>query len=114
MYAIRSYYVADSFDKNSKTSLLPHKTIAVYAGLGWIGKSNLLVTREYGSALSMCTVLTNMPCPDESGAWLESECSSCTICSEICAPKVLHDTAWTAATSRDQIVNVYECRECLV
>ena len=38
------------FDPDTKTSALPHKKIAVLAGLGWIGKSNLLVTREYGSA----------------------------------------------------------------
>jgi epoxyqueuosine reductase QueG len=37
------------YDEATKTTPLPHKTIAVLAGFGWIGKSNLLVTQEYGS-----------------------------------------------------------------
>ena len=37
---------------------LPHKTVATRAGLGWIGKSRLLVTREYGSAVRLSSLLT--------------------------------------------------------
>ena len=37
---------------------LPHKTIATRAGLGWIGKSALFTTKEYGSALRLSSVLT--------------------------------------------------------
>ena len=40
---------------------LPHKTIATRAGLGWIGKSALFTTKEYGSALRLSSVLTNAP-----------------------------------------------------
>jgi epoxyqueuosine reductase len=53
------------YNEATKTTPLPHKKIAVLAGEGWIGKSNLLVTQEYGSALCMCTVLTNAPLPTE-------------------------------------------------
>ncbi len=38
---------------------IPHKTAATRSGLGWIGKSALLVTREYGPALRLGTVLTD-------------------------------------------------------
>ena len=31
------------------------------AGLGWIRKRNLLVTPDFGSAICMCSVLTNTP-----------------------------------------------------
>ena len=56
------------YDETTKTTPLPHKKIAILAGLGWIGKNNLLVTQEYGSALCMCTVLTNAPLPTENRA----------------------------------------------
>ena len=36
---------------------LPHKTVATRAGLGWIGKSALFTTKDYGSALRMSSVL---------------------------------------------------------
>lgn len=40
---------------------LPHKTVATRAGLGWIGKSATLVTEEYGNAIRINSVLTDMP-----------------------------------------------------
>lgn len=36
-----------------KTGLLPHKTVALRAGVGFIGKNNLLVTDQYGCALML-------------------------------------------------------------
>jgi len=38
---------------------LPHKTVATKAGLGWIGKSALLITKRYGAAVRLATVLTD-------------------------------------------------------
>ncbi len=105
--------LTDTFDKSTKTSVFPHKTVAVLSGIGWIGKNNLLVTKEYGSAISMCTVLTNMPCTVAVSQRAVSDCMSCRICTDICPPKVLHNTLWESGTSRDDIVNIYQCKECL-
>ena len=52
---------------------LPHKTIATRAGLGWIGKSALFTTLNYGSALRLSSVLTNAPL-DFGEPVLESKC----------------------------------------
>lgn len=38
-------------------SLFPHKTADTCAGLGWIGKSGLLINPVYGARLSWATVL---------------------------------------------------------
>ncbi|MCL2254578.1 MAG: hypothetical protein FWC09_09055 [Lachnospiraceae bacterium] len=38
------------FGENSDNTILPHKTVATRAGIGWIGKCALLVTEKYGSA----------------------------------------------------------------
>lgn len=40
---------------------LPHKTVATRAGLGWVGKSCLLVTRAYGSAVRLSSLVTDAP-----------------------------------------------------
>ncbi|MDD2647454.1 MAG: hypothetical protein PHI27_02985 [Eubacteriales bacterium] len=40
---------------------LPHKTAATRAGLGWIGRSALLVTKEFGGAVRLTSVLTDAP-----------------------------------------------------
>ena len=43
---------------------LPHKTVATRAGLGWIGKRrDLLVTKEYGSAIRLSSLVTDAPLP---------------------------------------------------
>ena len=58
---------------NSTT--LPHKTIATRAGIGWIGKSALLVTAEYGSAIRLSSILTDAPL-DTAQATDKSRCGN--------------------------------------
>lgn len=101
------------FEEATKTSALPHKTIAILSGLGWIGKSNLFVTQEYGSALCMCTVLTNAPLPVENREMLMPKCGGCTVCKDICPANVIHGTTWKPGINRDLIVDVYHCEGCL-
>jgi epoxyqueuosine reductase QueG len=101
------------FNVDTKTTPLPHKKIAMLAGLGWIGKSNLLVTQEYGSALCMCSVLTNAPLPTENKPIIESMCGECNVCKNICPAKVIHGTKWEANSNRDLIIDVYHCEACL-
>ena len=55
---------------------LPHKTVATRAGLGWIGKSCLLVTPEFGSAVRLSSLLTDAPLPSDAPVD-ESRCGSC-------------------------------------
>lgn len=105
---INGYYDADS-----KTTPLPHKKIAMLAGLGWIGKSNLLVTQEYGSALCMCSVLTNAPFPTQTKPMIQSICGTCSICKDICPAKVIHGTTWEEGIDRDLMIDVYHCEGCL-
>ena len=49
------------WNKEDHTTALPHKTVATKAGLGWIGKSCILVTKEFGGAFRMGVVLTDAP-----------------------------------------------------
>jgi epoxyqueuosine reductase QueG len=101
------------FEETTKTTPLPHKKIAILSGLGWIGKSNLLVTKEYGSALCMCTVLTNAPLPNENRPIIMPKCGECTVCKDICPTSAIHGTTWEPDMNRDLIVDVYHCVGCL-
>lgn len=99
--------------ENTMSSTLPHKTIAVLSGIGWIGKNNLLTTRDYGSALSTCSVLTNAPINicSEKDQIHDNLCGSCTICQKFC--NCVKGTTWNANLSREDIINVYDCVKCL-
>jgi epoxyqueuosine reductase QueG len=62
-----------------KTGRLPHKTVALRAGLGFIGKNNLLVTDKYGCAVMLGKVLTTAPFVTMSEAPKEPQCGDCNI-----------------------------------
>lgn len=101
------------YDESTKTTPLPHKKIAILAGLGWIGKNNLLVTQEYGSALCLCSVLTNAPLPTENRPIIMPKCGECTFCKDLCPVGVIHGVTWEVGMNRDLIVDVYHCDCCL-
>ena len=48
-------------DTKNLLSAFPHKLAAHLAGLGWIGRSCLLITPEVGPRVRWATVLTNAP-----------------------------------------------------
>ncbi|MGE5627896.1 MAG: epoxyqueuosine reductase [Solirubrobacterales bacterium] len=101
------------YDDITKTTSLPHKKIAMMAGLGWIGKSNLLVTRKYGSAICMSSVLTNIPVSAENKGLIMPECGECTICQDNCPSGAIKGTIWEIGMDRSLIVDVNKCSTCL-
>ena len=48
-------------DWEKQTAHLSHKKIGELAGIGFIGRNNLLVNPEIGSRFRLATILTNMP-----------------------------------------------------
>ncbi len=60
-----------------------HKLAAHLAGLGWIGKSCLLITPEAGPRVRWATVLTDAPL-HPTGSPLAERCGECRACVEIC------------------------------
>ena len=63
--------------------IFSQKLAAHLAGLGWIGKSCLLVTPDHGPRVRWVTVLTDAPLRP-TGAPLEQRCGECTACVDIC------------------------------
>lgn len=61
---------------------LSHKKVAALAGLGWIGRNNLLVSPQYGAQLRLVTILTDMPL--EVGQPLKEDCGDCVGCISVC------------------------------
>ncbi len=69
-------------DRENQTGHLSHRKIAHLAGLGYIGRSNLLVTREFGAGVRLATVLTDYPLI--AGAPVSSSCGDCRECINAC------------------------------
>ncbi len=60
-----------------------HKLAAHRAGLGWIGKSCLLITPDHGPRVRWVTVLTDAPLAP-TGSPMETRCGNCTECVTAC------------------------------
>ena len=89
---------------------LPHKTFATKAGLGWIGKSALLTTYDYGSALRLSSVLTDAPL-DYGKPVLESKCGSCNVCKDACFGGAISGKEWNYKLYRNEFFNDKKCEK---
>jgi epoxyqueuosine reductase QueG len=75
---------SQSLGKNNPyVGVVPHKTAAVKAGLGFVGKSGLFLSEEFGSKIRLATVLTDMPLVN-SRPVIENGCGDCTVCMRAC------------------------------
>lgn len=104
---------------NSKKSLVvnddlrtmfPYKTVATRAGLGWIGKSCLLVTEDYGSAVRLSSLLTDAPLVPSKPV-TESRCGKCRKCVDACPGHAIIGETWTAGMSREKLLHAHICKE---
>lgn len=112
---IESVYIDPNLQQG--ISILPQKAIARIAGLGFIGKNNLLITEEYGCALCMCSMLTNAPVVTKNRNPVPSKCGTCEICAKNCPASALHNKEWTLEGGRESIFDVSKCccaLKCLV
>lgn len=97
-------------DEETWTTVLPHKTVATRAGLGWIGKCALLVTTEFGSAVRISSVLTNAPL--ETGTPVDrSICGDCRRCADACLGKAATGELWSVDRHRDEFYDPHACRK---
>lgn len=89
---------------------LPHKTIATKAGLGWIGKSALFTTKDYGSALRLSSVLTDAPL-DIGKPVLKSRCGKCTECMDACLGGAISGREWNYTIKRNDFYDDKKCEK---
>ena len=69
-------------DWKTQKGHLSHKHVASAAGLGWIGRNNLLVNDAFGSRIRLVTVLTDLPLVISPPSI--KDCGSCLNCLSVC------------------------------
>jgi epoxyqueuosine reductase QueG len=69
-------------DWQNQKAHLSHKKIGELAGLGWIGRNNLLVNKKFGSQFRLVTILSNMPLKIDKP--VVSACADCRMCIAAC------------------------------
>lgn len=92
---------------------LPFKTIATRSGLGWIGKSAALITREYGNAIRLNGVLTDMPLTAGKPV-NESFCGKCEECVKHCPGHAIKGNTWSLHMDRDNLLDAFSCKKAVI
>lgn len=99
----------EGYNRETDSVVFQHKTAATRAGLGWIGKCALLVTREYGSAVRLVTVLTDGNLT--AGEPVEvSRCGACTLCVEQCPAHAPSGREWKVGMEREAFFKASRCK----
>ncbi len=98
----------EQIDRTTLSVKLQHKTVATRAGLGWIGKSGLLITKEYGSAVRLASVLTDAEL--ETGTPTDfSNCGDCHECVAHCPVQAVTGRNWEPGLAREQMYSAAAC-----
>ncbi len=84
---------------------------ATRAGLGWIGKTDLFVSEQFGPRLRLATVLTDRPLGPVGTPVEKSRCGNCTLCVDACPAGAATGISWYAGLDRDAFFDARRCRE---
>ncbi len=77
-------------DWENQKAHLSHKKLGVLAGLGWIGRNNLLVNEKIGSQFRLATILTDMPLKLDKP--VKKDCGTCSLCVKMCPAQAIKDS----------------------
>jgi len=101
-------------DKNFIKTLrydFSHKMAATRAGLGWIGKTALFISKEFGPRVRLVTVLTDYPLPVCTQPIEESQCGTCDLCVRHCPAKAANGMLWNINVDRNDFFDPFACRK---
>jgi epoxyqueuosine reductase len=95
-------------DEERRCGVISHRAVGRLAGLGWIGKSLMLVNPHYGPRFRMATLMTDMPLIPDSP--LENRCGYCRLCTEACVAGAIKDTGTDSYyENRSEAVDMNKC-----
>ena len=86
---------------------LSNKMLAHLAGLGWIGKSCLLVTPDAGPRVRWASILTMAPL--EPGQPMEQRCGDCRVCVDACPVGAFTGRNYVDGEPRERRYNAHKC-----
>jgi epoxyqueuosine reductase len=98
---------SQTVDRTRLVGVFSHKLAAHLAGLGWIGKSAMLITPEHGPRVRWGPVLTDAPL--EAGRPVDENCRDCDECVKGCPAHAFTGQAFDQPRLRSEIFAAEAC-----
>ena len=109
-------HTEDEFDPINRLGFMSLKILAKTAGLGWQGRSLLIISPVYGPLHRLIAILTDMPL--KINQVIKNDCGNCRKCIEVCPQNALAFVAFNDHPScRGDVLDVKAClgdNGCLV
>lgn len=95
-------------DEKNLCGIVSHKALARLGGLGWQGKSLLIVNPHIGPRFRLATILTDKRLVYDSP--LKNRCGSCVLCFKHCPAKAIKNVGTKSYyQSREEAVDLKKC-----
>jgi epoxyqueuosine reductase QueG len=108
-YRVLTIHPQDEYDLLRRIGLMSLKVLAKGAGLGWQGRSLLIVSPEYGPLHRLIAILTNMPLQADQP--LQNQCGTCSRCVDKCPQNALTLTCFEDhPKEREAVLDISLCR----
>lgn len=107
------YCIPPVAQSSEETLIVPfsYKFACVNAGLGWIGKNDVLVTEKYGPRVVLSAVLIDHDLPIGK-AVTKSKCPpECKMCVDACPHNALSGDQWDIDKKREEIIDFQLCNQ---
>lgn len=106
-----NYYVPPVAQRDEESLVAPFsfKFAAVNAGVGWIGKNGVLITKEYGPRVRLSCILVNYDLPVGTPITKSMCDDGCFICVKACPHKALKGVQWDIGKLREELIDYHLC-----
>jgi hypothetical protein len=101
-------HTEDVFDPINRLGFMSLKILAKAAGLGWQGRSLLIISPEHGPLHRLIAILTDIPL--QVNQVVKNECGDCRKCIEACPQNALTFVAFNDHPSyREDVLDIETC-----
>lgn len=106
-FAVPASQTVNNLGKNH-FGIFQHKTAANLSGLGWIGKSAMFISNNFGPRVRLGTVLTDYEFSNIGNLSI-NKCNNCTLCTDICPSKAIKGILWSYDCERENLFDADLC-----
>ncbi len=101
-------HTEDEFDPRQRMGLLSLKVLAKAAGLGWQGRSLLIISPEYGPVHRWIAILTDMDLQADEA--VPNQCGDCSLCIDRCPKSALTLVPFNDhPENRSDVLDIHAC-----